>query len=64
MLESRPVALRVASVAPVVFGPVLTERDNRAQARPRGNQRPSRALPAPDRRVPPKARNLPRRSGY
>jgi hypothetical protein len=52
MLESRPVALRAA---PVTFDPVLTKRDN---------QRPSRALPAPDLRVPPKARNLPRRSGY
>ncbi len=50
MLEPRPVTLRGA---PVTFGPVLTERDNRAQALPRGNQRPSRALPAPDRRVPP-----------
>lgn len=61
MLESRPVALRIA---PVKIGPVLTARDNRAPALPRDNQRPARVLPAPVRRVPLKARNLPRRSGY
>ncbi|MFB6510330.1 hypothetical protein ACFCW4_16255 [Streptomyces virginiae] len=61
MLESRPVALRMA---PVKIGPVLTERDNRAPAIPRGNQRPARVLPAPARRGSPKARNLPRRSSY
>ncbi|MFI0242324.1 hypothetical protein [Streptomyces sp. NPDC016845] len=61
MLKFRPIALRVA---PVTLGPVLIERDIRAQALPCGNQRPSRTLPALDRRVPPKARSLPRRSGY
>ncbi|MFC4471820.1 hypothetical protein ACFPH6_46295 [Streptomyces xiangluensis] len=61
MLEPRPVALRIA---PVKIDSVLTERDNRAPAPPRGKRPPARALPAPARRVPPKARNLPRRSGY
>ncbi|MER5218687.1 hypothetical protein ABT063_51625 [Streptomyces sp. NPDC002838] len=61
MLEPRPAAVRIA---PVKIGPVLTERDNRAPALPRGRQRPARVLPAPARRVPPKARNLSRRSGY
>ncbi|WP_254878561.1 hypothetical protein [Streptomyces sp. NA04227] len=61
MLEPRPVVLRIA---PIKIGPALTEGDNRAPAPLRGNQRPARALSAPARRVPPSARNLPRRSGY
>ncbi|THA73346.1 hypothetical protein E6U81_39230 [Streptomyces sp. A0592] len=60
ILEPRPVAPRTA---PVKIGPALTGRDDRAPALLRGNHRP-RVLPAPARRIPPTARNLPRRSGY
>ncbi|MFG3383338.1 hypothetical protein [Streptomyces sp. NPDC047999] len=61
MLEPRPVTLRGA---PVTFGPVLTERDNRARLCPAATSVPPARSPHPTGEFPPKARNLPRRSGY
>ncbi|MFG2766061.1 hypothetical protein [Streptomyces rubiginosohelvolus] len=63
MLEARPVTLP-ARLAPGTISAALTGRENRTPAPLADQRRAARALPVPARRVPVKARNLPRRSGY
>ncbi|MFF8984529.1 hypothetical protein ACF08E_14240 [Streptomyces globisporus] len=63
MLEARPVTLP-ARLAPGTISGAVTDRENRTPTPLTDRRHPTRTLPAPARRVPVKARNLPRRSGY
>ncbi|MEH0548188.1 hypothetical protein QA802_35535 [Streptomyces sp. B21-105] len=61
MPERHPAALPLTHVKTVTSP---TGRDGRGPVPPFGNRRPDRSLLTPARRIPPKTRNLPRRSGY
>ncbi|MDW4899742.1 MULTISPECIES: hypothetical protein [Streptomyces] len=63
MLEARPVTLP-ARLAPGTISAALTGAEIRTPAPRAERRRPTRSLPAPDRRIPVKSRNLPRRAGY
>jgi hypothetical protein len=68
MPEPLLTSLRIPAVnigRTLAIGPTLAGRDGRTPAPPRGDRRPPVQTPtARARRVPPPARNLPRRSGY